>query len=641
MNYAMRKALKLIALSLSALLLLILGAIVIFIITVDPADYKPLLSEQVRAATDRELTINGSIQLTLFPRLGIAATDADLANPEGFSQPTFAHVDRIQLKIKALPLLLGQVRLGHTYIEGLQLFLNKTSSGAHNWHFDSKANRQQTTTATSKRQLELADVTVSNSSISYSDDTQQQQFSITNLGLDTDGLNTAGNGFDVKLHFTTRLNKTVLLPIQLETTITLDHSAQPTRLTSTTLSFDKLVLKAKQIQLQYVKSLNIDGDISVPALNLREYLTKLTLNINTPNQAALQNLSASAILHYDPTLFSLNNIKLELDASKLTGSFKHHVQQGYRFKFNIDKLNLDSYLGKPANKPKRVSTKTIKHQPIANRLQQLRLLSTINIKQLKYRNLNFSNFVLPLYAKDGLIKVGTLTADFYDGIINSTLTTDATVSPWQTTAITLISGASAKPLLSTLAGSDELSGKVKIDSNLKMTGITPKQWLKTMTGSIAFRVNRGQLNHINLIQQMQKAIATMHETKVNTNSNESTEFSTLSGTFIIEHGKASNNDLLLRHPLLQVTGTGFIRLADQLVQYHAVAKASNITVPVPIKITGRLPKPNIVIDIEQLIKHEAQRQLKKQIGVPTNLDQSDDKNMMNQFLKQQFKNLLH
>ncbi|MDP9095638.1 MAG: AsmA family protein, partial [Pseudomonadota bacterium] len=57
------------------------------------------LAEQVRRMTGRELTIAGPVSLAWSLSPAIALTDVSLSNPPGFSQPQFAHLDRVDVQL--------------------------------------------------------------------------------------------------------------------------------------------------------------------------------------------------------------------------------------------------------------------------------------------------------------------------------------------------------------------------------------------------------------------------------------------------------------------------------------------------------------------------------------------------------------
>jgi AsmA protein len=100
----------------------------------DPNDHKERIAAEVRKATGRELTIEGDIELTLFPWLGASVAGVTLGNAPGFGPEPFAKVAEMNVGVRLMPLLLDrQVQVGTVRIDGLALNLAKAADGTNNW----------------------------------------------------------------------------------------------------------------------------------------------------------------------------------------------------------------------------------------------------------------------------------------------------------------------------------------------------------------------------------------------------------------------------------------------------------------------------------------------------------------------------
>ena len=80
----MAKLLKLLGIVVGALIGLFVIALVGVALVFDPNDYKPEISAAVEDATGRTLTLDGDLELNLFPRLRIALGEAALSDAAGF-----------------------------------------------------------------------------------------------------------------------------------------------------------------------------------------------------------------------------------------------------------------------------------------------------------------------------------------------------------------------------------------------------------------------------------------------------------------------------------------------------------------------------------------------------------------------------
>lgn len=112
---------------------LLVGAVVVIPMVVDPNAYKPQIQDQVKKATGRELAIEGDLQLSVFPWLGVDVGPTRLSNAEGFGDEPFASVDAVSVRVKLLPLLWREIEADTVVLEGLRVALQRNAEGRGNW----------------------------------------------------------------------------------------------------------------------------------------------------------------------------------------------------------------------------------------------------------------------------------------------------------------------------------------------------------------------------------------------------------------------------------------------------------------------------------------------------------------------------
>ena len=128
-------------LSVAALILLLAVAAVITAASFDPNSMTPRISEAVRRATGRELTL-GRLHLSWSLTPTVVAEDVRLANPPGFSRPDLLRVARIEARVALLPLLSRRVELRSLALTGPDLLLEQNTAGQPNWRFDRPASER-------------------------------------------------------------------------------------------------------------------------------------------------------------------------------------------------------------------------------------------------------------------------------------------------------------------------------------------------------------------------------------------------------------------------------------------------------------------------------------------------------------------
>src|SRR5690606_27850105 len=84
METLMARVLKWILIAAAALVVLLIAAVVAVVVLVDPNDYKDQIAQAVEQQTGRTLTIEGDLDLTFFPWLGLKLGRAQLSDAPGF-----------------------------------------------------------------------------------------------------------------------------------------------------------------------------------------------------------------------------------------------------------------------------------------------------------------------------------------------------------------------------------------------------------------------------------------------------------------------------------------------------------------------------------------------------------------------------
>ncbi|OZI71635.1 AsmA family protein [Bordetella genomosp. 12] len=116
------------------LVVLVLVAVVgaaIFLLTFDPNAYKYKLEELVQERYQRTLTIDGEIELSLFPRIGLSVQGVSLSETK--SPETFASIDSMRLAVAVWPLLSDNLVVDHVTINGFKARIMRDKNGHFNF----------------------------------------------------------------------------------------------------------------------------------------------------------------------------------------------------------------------------------------------------------------------------------------------------------------------------------------------------------------------------------------------------------------------------------------------------------------------------------------------------------------------------
>ncbi len=196
----MTKLLKIIAAVFGFVVLLMVAAAIIIPMVINPNDFKGEIIGQVEKTTGRKLDLAGDIGLTVFPRLGLELGATTLGNAPGFGEQPFLRSERVQVRVKLLPLLQKQVEMDTVGLEGLELNLARDKSGRSNWDDLLQKGAQATPPADAPAgkpnaaaeaapqpfaALALGGVALKGGRITWDDRQQGERYTIEDLNLET------------------------------------------------------------------------------------------------------------------------------------------------------------------------------------------------------------------------------------------------------------------------------------------------------------------------------------------------------------------------------------------------------------------------------------------------------------------------
>jgi len=190
-----------------------------------------------------------------------------------------------------------------------------------------------------------------------------------------------------------------------------------------------------------------------------------------------------------------------------------------------------------------------------------------------------------------------------------------------------LTGVQAGPLLKDLTGKEQLLGTASIKANLSGTGTSSEQIRQTLNGTAGFEFTDGAVKGVNIASLIRSAQAKIKgqpapkETEPN-----QTDFALMKGTATITNGKVKNDDLLLKSPLLRITGAGRVSLPEETIDYTLTTKfvgslkgqggedvAELKGVAVPVHVGGTFSKPTYVPDLAAVLSDAAKAEVEKKV----------------------------
>ena len=312
------------------LMLLSLVAVVVYVSTLDPNDYKGLIAEKFNTGTGRTLTIDGDIRVTIYPWLGLEVNGVTVGNAPGFGDQPFFHADHAMVRIKLMPLFQEQYEIDTVRLHGAVINLAKNEAGVTNWE-DMMGAPEPTeaapadTAALPLAAVILGGVDIQDASLSWDDRSTGVRYDVNRLTMTTGALS-YGDPIELDLSLDASANKPeVAAAVQLSGTIIYDldnelYNVSPLQL-HTTLTGPNVPQGSAEINLATAITVNMgDETLTVSDLDFNALGTRLTGTINAGNiQSPVPSVRTSLALKGSDMALLFKVAEIEPLATQLAG----------------------------------------------------------------------------------------------------------------------------------------------------------------------------------------------------------------------------------------------------------------------------------------------------------------------------------
>jgi len=116
-------------------LVLLIGAVVVALLTVDVNRFKPEIIAAVEQATGRKLAVAGDLKVKLYPSIGVAVKGVTFANAEWGSRPVMASIGEFLADVDLFALLGQKIKIDRLILADIDLLIEKDRRGRGNWEF--------------------------------------------------------------------------------------------------------------------------------------------------------------------------------------------------------------------------------------------------------------------------------------------------------------------------------------------------------------------------------------------------------------------------------------------------------------------------------------------------------------------------
>lgn len=158
-------------LGLVAIVVLAVAGVLIAPSFIDWNGFKDEIAAEIRAATGRELVIDGDLSLALLPAPSLSASQVQLASLPGATHPSLLRLKALRLDIRLLPLLGGRIEIAGLSLVEPVIELERLADGRKSWSFaeDSSPAPKESTAKSNPNAVRIKDVRIENGTLVYRD----------------------------------------------------------------------------------------------------------------------------------------------------------------------------------------------------------------------------------------------------------------------------------------------------------------------------------------------------------------------------------------------------------------------------------------------------------------------------------------
>lgn len=342
--------LKKIFIGLGVLLLLIAGGAVIAPSFIDWNARLPEIAAQVKKATGRDLTIDGKLEVRIFPAPMVTARGVKLGNLKGGKAAHMVSLDAVEVRVALMPMLSGQVQVERVRLVKPVITVEKLADGRSNLNF------QTTTRATTPApkvsggapgkpeggglNVRLDSFEIQNATLIYLDGETGRNERVTELDATLRASSLQGpfeargqaRARGVPLAFEVSLGQIIA-----ERTVPINASVTAPGGTRVQVSGAVLGLEAEP---------RFKGKVKVAGDNLAQMLDAIT-GVATSPAVLARNFALDSVVNASGKAVSLPDLEVQFATTRVTGAVNLGLAAGTTFdvKLKAARIDADDLLG--------------------------------------------------------------------------------------------------------------------------------------------------------------------------------------------------------------------------------------------------------------------------------------------------------
>jgi len=569
--------------------------------------YRGALSEQVKAATGRDLTLAGDIKLDVSLNPSVYVEGVSFSNAPWGTRNDMAKVNLFEAKVKLLPMLSGNVEVSKLVLHGLEANLETNKDGVGNWVFsggEQDASQMKSSSGGEGmsglpvvRMVELRDI-----KITYKDGVSGETVS-----LELEGVNASSDGLDSPLLFdlTGFFNQQrIKAEGKLGAISALMDSARPWPV-SVSMNAPGVTVK-------------VDGSVAQP-MQGKGLDLHLTVDAEDPVAAAkaagvdippMPGVRLSGLLKDGGGGYSLEGLDAKIGSSDLKGRLAVALggaRPGLDATLTSQNINLPELLPKgsaaPAEPAGEGDGKVFPADPLP--LQGLKAADVkldFKAKSIKTGQIPVSDVALVVDLDNGHLNVPTLKAGVAGGTIEGRVTLDGGKSTPDLSLKVDSTGLDLGGLLKEFAGTDILVGHIDVKVDVIGKGSSVRALMAALDGKTSVIGKDGRINN----EALETVSTGLLEAMPWAAKADANKINCIVSRFDIKGGMASSKALVFDTNGITVLGEGGLNLADETIDMtiETDAKSASLAaLAIPVNVGGTFLEPSVAPNIGKTVEN--------------------------------------
>ncbi len=622
----------------AAIVAIFLIAAISFFLLFDANDFRDDFAAQVKKATGRELTIEGDIELSLFPWLAIDIGETRLGNAAGFSDEPFVSFNQARLSVRIMPLLLRrEVSIGTALLDGLDLNLEVAGNGRSNWQDLIDASEAKESAPQEGEQaeagasaLDVVSIDIRNASVRYTDNQIGESYRLSNLNLSS-GRVAEGEPLPLSTAFDFEMQPADISGgLEMEAVASAGPTAGTIEFSDVEISVFGIDISANVEPFSYIEDAIPTAVIQVDEFSLKELMAQM--NIEPPLTAdpdAMEKVLINATVQFRPEAIALKELDLVLDDTTFAGELALASDAAGTISVNLsgDSINLDRYMA-PADEAGVATEDVAPVEVPADLIRSLNLRGNFKIAEAVLGGMRFENAELGVKAANGKLRMYPISAQFFDGTYSGDVSVDASGKTPVLSVNEKVRDVNVGALALAMFEEESVTGSINGSFELTGRGNDLGAIQSSLQGQMSFELLDGAWEGTDVWYELRRARALLKKEEVPEPTLPArTPFSSVTASGPVTDGVFRNDDLLAELPFMQLTGNGSMDLPAATINYNMTARVFErpefvdgataeeldefTEAVIPLKITGPLASPSIKPDIQKMLKKEAEKEVKK------------------------------